>query len=199
MHKRITSLTFAALSISFLQSCASYFPDYAFDEVIFDRHVEGDFERDWFSKQLKSLKEPSIYRKGCEFDECLRFTWLRSFHKPIAVRIEISDNGSATLYFKQTSGKGGYEPGQIEISRSSSLSADELKTIRQLVANLTEASAQPDDIIMLDGAEWILEFNDGTNYTAMSRQSPSNDAFSQLGIYLLQLRSFEGAQLNPLY
>ena len=46
-----------------------------------------------------------------------RFTWLRSFHKPIVIGIE-NANDTITLYWKVTDGAGGYEPENMVNNKS---------------------------------------------------------------------------------
>ena len=47
--------------------------------------------------------------------ESYRFLWLRTFHKPIAVRVWSADS-RYYLVVKELSGQGGYEPGRIIVS-----------------------------------------------------------------------------------
>src|SRR4030095_15217596 len=54
--------------------------------------IIGEFENRWFSQQLTAAEEPSLYlatqRSGRDRPYVLRFTWLRSFHAPVFIRIE---------------------------------------------------------------------------------------------------------------
>src|SRR5687768_4530953 len=50
----------------------------------------SDFERDWYSRQLAAAGEPSLYlaSRSAPGPATLRFTWLRTFHAPVFIRIE---------------------------------------------------------------------------------------------------------------
>jgi hypothetical protein len=77
----------------------------------------------WGRDHLKAMKEPSL-RELAERDRTVtvfRFLWLPSFHNPISVRFVKSDEG-AVVHAVRLDGKGGYEPGQIQSSKSAKLS-----------------------------------------------------------------------------
>jgi hypothetical protein len=65
----------------------------------------------WFSEMLLALKEPVLkdYRGSRAI---YRFTWLRTRHHPVTVRVEEEGN-RAMLFCKVTDGMGGYLPGKI--------------------------------------------------------------------------------------
>ena len=77
------------------------------------------FHNAWYSKHLRAMKEPVIYTDN-SLNEMYRFTWLRSFHHPIAIRIEKQEN-KYMLYWKVCNGAGGYEPGELIIDKKKTL------------------------------------------------------------------------------
>jgi len=69
------------------------------------------FVTEWYSKMLFALQEP-VLRNYQGDKEIYRFTWLRTFHHPISVRLE-KQNNIIKLFVKVCNGAGGYEPGQL--------------------------------------------------------------------------------------
>ena len=75
--------------------------------------VVSDFEVQWYSGQWRAAQEPSIYeasKSPSAATTTYRFTWLRTFHAPVIVRIDVDPRGRMRLTAKQLSGKGGYAP-----------------------------------------------------------------------------------------
>jgi len=137
------------------QNSVRYFPPKTFDS---DNKTNG-FVDGWYSRQLSALQEPSMlsFKSGSD-DQVYRFTWLRTFHHPIAVRVVLHKDGSGELTTKQTSGAGGYSAGSLVLNETRKLSADE-------IARFNNALQQSDfwrmrsleKRQMTDGADWIFE------------------------------------------
>ena len=86
-----------------------------FPRGVLDDDAQGDsFHSDWCSKHLRALSEPSLFQrsKGSSA-ESYRFVWLRTFHHPVIVRVDIQADGGAELTTKVSNGAGGYEPGKL--------------------------------------------------------------------------------------
>jgi cell fate regulator YaaT (PSP1 superfamily) len=92
----------------------SYFPTKMSRNNSIQPGING-FRADWYSKQLRALKEPIIFSDTSK-KEMYRFTWLRTFHNPIAIRIE-KENNNYKLYWKLCNGAGGYDPGELIIDK----------------------------------------------------------------------------------
>lgn len=156
------------------QSQASLFPEWkSLDE----------FSAEWFSKYLRAANEKPIYIDAEK--EIYRFTWLRSFHEPIIIRIECGQicNLSAIVL----SGKGGYEPGNIQKSISHEFSTEQHNKFKQLLSKIDGWEYKPDpNLIMMDGAQWILEVMKGNSYQAWDINSPSGN-YRKFCEYMLQL------------
>jgi len=45
--------------------------------------------------------------------ESYRFLWLRTFHHPVAIRIDVNADGTSRLTKKISSGAGGYAPSKL--------------------------------------------------------------------------------------
>ena len=74
----------------------------------------SDLARDWYSSQLAAAAEPSLYTglqaPQPEGNATLRFTWLRSFHHPVTIRIETTGPGRHRLVAKELSGQAAMNP-----------------------------------------------------------------------------------------
>lgn len=179
----------------------SYFPKEMFPKVednwiktnngfrIESKAIEGTFDSfvvDWYSEQLYAMKEPLLFNRKVN-NEVYRFTWLRTFHKPMTFRVEKTKD-SQMLYYKVLNGKGGYEPGKIEIEKSKILSKEEWLTFKKLIekADFWNISLGR-SLIGTDGSEWILEGLTPSEYRVVSVWSPTEGSFYDACIYLISL------------
>src|SRR3974377_1731032 len=65
--------------------------------------ANDDFCERWYANQLRAHKEPSLATNASAPAETIyRFTWLRTFHHPVAVRITVHANGTGALTSKMT-------------------------------------------------------------------------------------------------
>lgn len=172
----------------------NYFPD-----GIFDQKVENNnFISQWYSKQLKALGEPSIYKERNNKDkQIFRFTWLRTFHNPISIRLEVNKNdGSGTLYVKETDGAGGYEPGNIKEDFKKNISKESIDKLLKLLEKEDFWKLSPKVKTMgLDGAQWIIEGLQDGKYHLVDRWSP-NGGIKDIGLFFLQL---SGLKVEDIY
>jgi hypothetical protein len=168
-----------------------FFPPHAFD----DDEKLNQFTVDWYSKQLNALEESPLWDLSHQSkQEIYRFTWLRSFHHPTAVRVEVRPNGTGLVTWKIASGKGGYEPGTLTTNRSRKLSKQEvrylLNTIHQVdYWNLPTREKIIDEpgmvTVHLDGAQWIMEETRDGKYKIVDHWSSEKDPIKRLGILMM--------------
>jgi hypothetical protein len=126
------------------------------------------FTINWYSKHLIALDEPILTDSNSR--QVFRFTWLRTFHNPIVVRIENSDY-VVKLHWKVSDGAGGYEPGEIIENQSKKLTIADWsrfydKVNRSDFWNMNTISKK---FIGTDGAQWILEGNVDGKYHVVDR------------------------------
>jgi hypothetical protein len=136
----------------------------------------------YYTQYLSAMKEPSLLKKSeVSPDFQFRFTWLRSFHDPIAIRVWQDGNSHmirAIRLTKQPDNSAG--PFASDITRK--LSSDEwvdLKKVinidsyllpiveQQKLANLTKG---------LDGAQWIFEVCVDRKYGMIDLWSIKNES-----------------------
>jgi hypothetical protein len=138
--------------------------------------ILSNFENEWFSKHLRAAGEPSLYLPTIGTSRIpqsiIRFTWLRTFHPPVVVRIERLNTAQPLLIAKQLSGAGGYDPGKVTKDTQRPLSRSETKAFKALFvrANIFAQPAQSCEFGM-DGSEWIFEGAHGAHYHFTKRWS----------------------------
>jgi hypothetical protein len=163
--------------------------------------ILSDFEASWYLRQLSAANEASLYGESLDHakssTKAYRFTWLRSFHEPIIVRVDVSSDGEMRLTAKRLTGKGGYDPGRVGTTVQRALSAPEENKLRKLFNdNMAISPDSADCIIGSDGAEWILETRVGDSYHFAHRFMPNDGPVREIGLYLLSLT---GWHIAPIY
>ncbi len=155
--------------------------------------IENEFDTfivNWYSKHLHAMEEPLLFNKQLD-KEVFRFTWLRSFDNPIAIRIE-KNNEEYRLYWKLCNGAGGYEPGEIEIDKSKKLKKKHWEYFKKLINNCDFWNMELGRTsIGNDGSEWIMEGNDTKKYRVVSEWSPDDGAFYNACNYLIELTNLK--------
>ncbi len=145
--------------------CSSSDSSYFRDTGVADR--EG-----WYGKHLRALQEPALCAKPGV--EVYRFLWLRTFHNPIAVRIQRLDD-HYRLIGKQLSGAGGYEPGKLVRDTTIELSAEQVAQVKDLIDQSGYWSMGADSSFGDDGSQWILEVVSNGRYRVVDRWTPGYD------------------------
>jgi len=184
-----------------------YFPSVSLDE----ESRSSDSKKQWYSEVLRTLDEPSFAAEleSSGSTESYRFLWLRSFHHPVAIRVDINHDGTSLLTTKISDGKGGYEPGKLIVNRKRRLTKEQtswfLDRTRELdFWSLPTYERQIEQIgpngektvtVQLDGARWVLEGIKDKKYQIVDRWSPENGAVHTLGIIML----IDLAKLKILY
>lgn len=168
-----------------------YFPKGAFDDPSESGSLKN-FGARWYSKYLRAMTEPSL--SEASKDKALvayRFLWLRTFHRPVAIRLTIRTDETGLLTGKVTSGRGGYEPGHLSQKVSVEVTTAEVQQFLSLLQKASFWTSQTEVIVTgvvnLDGAQWILEGVQGGNYHVVDRGGPDKDDYSRVCLYLLEL------------
>lgn len=161
----------------------------------------SDLEIDWYSTQLRAAHESSLYlatqRPGSTEARALRFTWLRSFHAPVVIRVDRLADGEMRLTAKRLSGDGGYNPGSIQAVVERNLSPAEVARLERVLSAGRVLELPPRDCRGGgDGARWILEANDHGAYHYVNRWTPDDGAVRETGLLLM---SFTGWRFDRIY
>ncbi|TAJ69884.1 MAG: hypothetical protein EPO51_20370 [Phenylobacterium sp.] len=160
-----------------------------------------DFEAEWYSTHLRAAQEASLYLASQEVasreTRTYRFTWLRSFHAPVVVRIDELRGGAMRLTAKKLSGAGGYGPGRVEARVERLLTRDEVSRLNKTLSTGQVLDLPPRDCSPgVDGANWIVEASERGSYRYINRWSPERGPVRDLGVLLL---GFTGWRLDPIY
>jgi hypothetical protein len=159
-----------------------------------------------YTAALRAANEPSLFKQPSEQADSreYRFVWLRTFHKPVVIRL-YQHGGGAEIRVVRLSGKGGYEMGQVDYDRVKSVTpaawqhfADLLAKARFFDLVSQEKGLEPE----FDGARWLLEGRTGTTYKFVERVSPRSDSgsksFAACCEYLLELSALD-VPANEIY
>ncbi|MDG4946001.1 hypothetical protein NMK71_06210 [Weeksellaceae bacterium KMM 9713] len=151
----------------------------------------GKRTAEWLQAQLSDLKEDCLYNNETRQNSIIyRFTWLRSFHHPIAIRIEKVEN-EIMLYWKVGKGRGGYEPEGLKKSGNKKLSLKQWIEFEGIVkASNFDSLPNEKYIPMTDGATWTLERKKHDSFKAHHTNSPSKE-ISKACLYLLDLTNIK--------
>lgn len=142
----------------------------------------------WYDTHLKALEEPVL---GKAFPSTIiRFTWLRTFHNPIVIRLE-RINDAVTLYWKVNDGKGGYEPGKIVVNKKKTMTIREWNDFTASLNALDFWNMPTSGNLMgSDGARWLLEGCEPGKYHVVDRWT-GDSIFSNVCLKLVALTGME--------
>jgi hypothetical protein len=187
---RLLAIALAILSVLTLSAQDSYFPSGALS----DYDKSDSFKARWYSEHLKALNEPSLLKEAKDPAlQSYRFVWLRTFHHPVAVRLDIMSDGTGTLTVKIANGAGGYKPGKLIKNTTASVTQQQTDKFLGQVrdAGFWELPSF-EKTSGCDGAEWIIEGVKDGKYHVVNRWTPSTGPVRELGMTL----AFNFAQLK---
>jgi hypothetical protein len=144
---------------------------------------------EWYSKHLEAMVEPPLWnqKEGSGF----RFLWLRTFHHPVAIRVQ--HLGSSTLLHAiELDGNGGDLPGGKLRHRDMALTAGQWAQLQAQVerAGFWKLTAVQSNM-GLDGSQWIVEGYRKSHYHIVDRWTPKDGDFRKLGLLFLRLTGWE--------
>ena len=186
--KLLSVLAFAFLSLTAWPQ-TRFFPANALSD-----DERGDkFRANWYSTQLKALEEPSLLEFAAKPScESYRFLWLRTFHHPVAIRLDVRADGTGVLSTKVSSGAGGYGPGHLIENISRPVFREQ---VQALLRHLNKADywSLPSykETGGNDGAQWIIEGVKQGKYHVVDRWSPESGPIHELGLMMIRM-----AQMN---
>jgi hypothetical protein len=65
------------------------------------RYFPPDFPANWYTQHLTAFNESSLWESSqTQKTQSYRFLWLRTFHHPIVVRIDVNVDGTSLLTTK---------------------------------------------------------------------------------------------------
>jgi len=158
------------------------------DSLFYQKRQESAlFVNTWFSKQLTALDEPKLYTDYTF--ETYRFTWLRTFHNPVSIRLE-KRNAEYFVFVKRTNGAGGYNPGQLVQNDTIRITESQWNDVMTKIYNINFweiPTIEKSDMIVMDGAMWIFEARKKSKYNMVYRQSGKGPEIKDLCMMLIDL------------
>jgi hypothetical protein len=148
----------------------------------------------WYSEQLRAMGEPNLADLPLAADELIvRFTYLRTFHRAISVRVERREGRKALVAIELDREGGGKSRGvRRRVQRALQESGwQELRAALDRATiwdHPTEEFSEP-KVLWFDGAQWIFESRSRDRYHIVPRHSHSVDegALRELGLLLLRI------------
>lgn len=157
-----------------------------------------------FVSILGTMGEPGLAALGpSDSTRVLRLLWVRTFHRPMAVRL-VMDGGTCRVVLTVLSGKGGTDPGTVQ-RRDSSTTArarcDEVERTLRAAGFWSDSLEQSRRAA--NGAEWVFEARGTDGHRVVTRWSPEasrrDPRFALAGRAFLRLASWDEAADDPIY
>ena len=192
MLRNLLSIVLIVVAVHSAAAGERYFPK----GTLSQNFEVSEMKERWYSKQLRAMNERP-WSGGARELHGYRLTWLRTFHHPIVVRLDIAPDGTANLHVKVASGRGGYDPGVLTVNKTihiSKVQTDTILTGLEQTRFWTMASYV--DRYGFDGARWIVEGVDDARYHVVDRLSPEGSPFQ---FWALSLMKLSDVDLEPIY
>lgn len=161
-----------------------YFPQAAF----YSDQQRDHLVRSWYAKYLAQMNEPSLLDSHTSDNSgTYRFTWLRSFHSKVVVRVW-SDAGVRMLTVKELGSENESQVSRLTVDLTRRLKEDEWAEFARLFdkACVWRLPSTRGDAIATDGAWWVFETNSVGYYHVVARQAPES-SYRDLCSYMLKL------------
>ncbi len=164
-------------------------------------HASDTSRIGWYGNALAAMGEPRLETNAGT--PTLRFLWLRTFHRAMAVRLEQRSTGCLVV-LTILNGRAGTELGSIYKRDSSITGSDRCTQVRNTLdaAGFARTDLAADERGR-DGAEWVFEARDASGYRAVVRWSPelstTNRGFAMAGRAFLDLAAWDQAADDPIY
>lgn len=149
------------------------------------------FRNIWYSRILKSLDEPVLYNYKTT-DEIYRFTWLRSFHLPVVIRIQ-KHNFNFSIVAKILRERYDDEPDEVVTNTSESMIFYRWMAFKNKLNKADFWHMQMKDVSAqgADGARWIMEGVQNGKYHFVDRWSAGGSEFGEACEYLIAISGLE--------
>lgn len=163
------------------------------DDEFYQKRMQGNWHKNSMcSEQLLRLKEPILHQEYPH--EVYRFTWFGFFgnkHNPFTIRIENYNENVFIIskYISRDKNKEGlFVNDTVFVDKKSWL---EFKSTLEN-ANFWDISPiEKTDIVVMDGATWILEGKKNDLYHVVFRVSGKNKEIGNICLHLLQLSNMK--------
>lgn len=193
---RSYALLFLGLVYFYILSCSLVFADGEyFPDSIFGTKTElpiryARYARD-SSDLLRAMKEPSLWqRRVNEKQHAYRFLWKRTFHNPIAIRLDVQEDESGILTIKVMSGAGGYDWGHLKMNESINVTKAQVNEFLKRIQDCKFWDLPTSEERRggrKDGATWIIEGIKNGKYHIVKRWCPKDSEFGKAALFLVEM------------
>lgn len=126
-----------------------------------------------------------------------RFTWLRTFNRPVIFSVRIKSDDDATLTIKVSDGAGGYDLGKVVRNETKTLSKPVVVNLRSHIIRLLQLD-YVEQSYGYDGAEWLIEVFMRGHHHIVWRWSPQKGEVRDIGLLLME-QAPNDPDLAPVY
>jgi len=174
LYRSVLALCLLLGGCTYCAAQERYFPPNTFGT---GQWAEAEVDRDTYL--LKKLEEPPLFRKAQNpSNEAYRFLWLRTFHNPVAVRMEVQPDGTSLLTVKAADGEAGFPRTVKKLIQNSTCSLSRAQTEAFQKKVTTEgfwktASRDRGKPAATDCDGWILEGLRSGDYHVVERAIPN--------------------------
>jgi hypothetical protein len=155
---------------------------------------------EWYSKNLVALQEPSLFELSKDKKaHVYRFLWLRTFDKPIALRLVVYPEGTGLIFKKISDGSAGYDPGELVVNETVAVNKEDVDTFLEMLNKVKFWQLpikEKSDVLGLDGAQWVIEGVSSGKYHLVDRWSPTKGQFREAALQLVRLA---GIKVKAVY
>ena len=151
-----------------------------------DYRIHGELlDPHFYSKHLAEIGQPLLCPESIsDRAEWYRFLWVPTFAPPVFLRIDIEQDGTATLLSYIWKGDGGYAWGKPVRNLRKLTSEEEVDLFATLADigfwSLPAQVENPPNIIVLDGTEWFIEgVKDGKCHVVTRYSTPLTALFAK--------------------
>lgn len=168
-----------------------------FNETSFSKKPAVDqLLKSMYAEKLEALGEQPVLKNNGSIVESYRFTWLRTSHHPVAMRIDVAKDGTAHFTLKVSDGRGGYDPGKLFRDEKWKLSGESLKRFKETFADTAFYEQEAgEETTGMDGSRWLIEARRNGKYHAISRWSPREGAAWVVGMAFLRIAVDDFSQI----
>ncbi|AND68509.1 hypothetical protein ATSB10_10550 [Dyella thiooxydans] len=191
-HTATLSITILLLMVSLCAVVVAgqkrYFPEGALDPA--STGSDG-FRNSWYSGQLEVMSEPAL--KPVAGTRTYRFTWLRTFNHPVAIRVVIGQ-AQCTLHATELDGAGGSAPGRVYRQKVEEIAPEACARFEAFIRDHGFWSiARRGSAVGEDGSEWIIE-GVTDRYRVVTRWTPESGPVRAIGEQFLSLAGWKYPQ-----
>src|SRR5258705_9865415 len=145
-----------------------------------------DYVEHRYSRTLRYMEETPLCCDVRPLGHVLRFIWLRTFDRPVVIRLDEKSNGTWALHTKIAKGQAGFDGGALQTNTVVTLPAEKVGSLEELLGPSAALWHVP-SIDGEDGSRWIVEVRNGDFYRYVDQWSPDSGPVREVGLRFIAL------------